>query len=260
MGNEQSSINNIVKIGVVGLKKSGKSTLLNKLIGQDILSTNNETNNNILIKNSILENPELISNNMILAQGKDNICSTLSNNNIDNILVLKMKLKSLDSNIQFYDTLGLERQKSHKGRIVMDIVRNCEVILYVLNFQDIIYEAVFTQYELLKKYKKTIYIIVTHIDLFVNNELFNSDMKIKNTVVQKFSDKGISLNIDSIILLNLLAENNDNFMLLVSIINNLKMELENIKLKKQLESVEYYQNDQIISGVVNIITSIAKNI
>jgi GTPase Era involved in 16S rRNA processing len=277
MGNDQSSINNTIKIGVIGLEKSGKSTLLNKLIGQDILLTSDKqnkeqvTNINVLIKNTMSNKPELLANNMIVAEGIDDISIAIRNinqnaDNNDNLLILKTNIKSLyDVNsltIEFYDTLGLERTKSSKGAIVMNIVTKCEVILYVLNFQDLIYNAIFRQYELLKKYKKRVYIIVTHPDLFVNNELFNSNMKIKNTVISKYMEEGIKLNPDDIIPLNLLETNNDNFQSLVNIINNVKIELENTKLKERLDKVEDYQNGQIIGGIfglgIDLISNIAK--
>lgn len=277
MGNEHSSINDTKKIGVIGLEKSGKSTLLNKLIGQDILLISDKrredqvTNINVLIKNTVSDKPELLANNIIVAEGKEDVCNAIYNinhnaNNNDNLLILTTKIKSLyDINlttIEFYDTLGLERTKSIKGKIVMDIVMKCEVILYVLNFQDLIYDAIFRQYELLKKHKKRVYIIVTHPDLFVNNESFNSNMKIKNTVLGKYMEQGIKLNPDDIMPFNLLEMNNDNFKSLVNIINNVKIELENTKLKKRLESVEDYQNSQIIGNIfgagINLISSIAK--
>lgn len=138
MGNEQSSINNVIKFGVVGLENSGKSTLLNKLIGHDILQTSDKrkegqkTNINILIKNTMLEKPELIANNMIVAEGIDDVFNAIQNINnstdiLDNLMILKTKIKSVDNinynTIQFYDTLGLEKQKSIKGCIVMDIAK-----------------------------------------------------------------------------------------------------------------------------------------
>jgi GTPase Era involved in 16S rRNA processing len=277
MGNDQSSINNTIKIGVIGLEKSGKSTLLNKLIGQDILLTSDRqnkeqnTNINVLIKNTMSEKPELLANNMIVAEGIDDVSNAIRNinqntDNNDNLLILRTKIKSLhdinSTTIEFYDTLGLERTKSTKGKIVMNIVTKCEVILYVLNFQDLIYNAIFRQYELLKKYKKRVYVIVTHPDLFVNNESFNSNMKIKNTVLSKYIGEGIKLNPDDIIPLNLLETNNDNFQSFVNIINNVKIELENTKLKERLERVEDYQNGQIIGDIfgigVNLISNIAK--
>jgi len=277
MGNDQSSINNTIKIGVIGLEKSGKSTLLNKLIGQDILLTSDRqnkeqnTNINVLIKNTMSEKPELLANNMIVAEGIDDVSNAIRNinqntDNNDNLLILRTKIKSLhdinSTTIEFYDTLGLERTKSTKGKIVMNIVTKCEVILYVLNFQDLIYNAIFRQYELLKKYKKRVYVIVTHPDLFVNNESFNSNMKIKNTVLSKYIGEGIKLNPDDIIPLNLLEMNNDNFQSLVNIINNVKIELENTKLKERLERVEDYQNGQIMGGIfglgVDLISNIAK--
>jgi hypothetical protein len=134
------------------------------------------------------------------------------------------------------------------------------VVLYILNFQDVIYNAIFKHYELLKKYKKKVYIIVTHIDLFVDNELFNSNIKIKNTVLDKYMDKGIKLNLDDIIPLNLLEMMNDNFKSLINIINNVKIELENIKLKNRLESLEDYKNAEIISNIFNVSTEIISNI
>jgi len=277
MGNDQSSINNTIKIGVIGLEKSGKSTLLNKLIGQDILLTSDRqnkeqnTNINVLIKNTMSEKPELLANNMIVAEGIDDVSNAIRNinqntDNNDNLLILRTKIKSLhdinSTTIEFYDTLGLERTKSTKGKIVMNIVTKCEVILYVLNFQDLIYNAIFRQYELLKKYKKRVYVIVTHPDLFVNNESFNSNMKIKNTVLSKYIGEGIKLNPDDIIPLNLLEMNNDNFQSLVNIINNVKIELENTKLKERLERVEDYQNGQIMGGIfglgIDLISNIAK--
>ena len=292
MGNEQSSINDTIKIGVIGLEKCGKSTLLNKLIGQDILLTSDKrkdqvTNINVLIKNTLSDKPELLANNMIVAEGKEDVCNAIYNinhnaNNNNNLLILKTKIKSLydinSTTIEFYDTLGLERTKSIKGKtdeqrssvsiptevgrkIVMDIVTKCEVILYVLNFQNLIYDAIFRQYELLKKYKKIVYIIVTHPDLFVNNELFNSNIKIKNTVLSKYMEEGIKLNPDDIIILNLLEmTNNDNFQSLVNIINNVKIELENTKLKKRLESVEDYQNGQIMGNIFGISIDLISNI
>lgn len=145
----------------------------------------------------------------------------------------------------------------------MDIAKKCKVILYVLNFQDIIYKAIFRQYLLLKKHKKLIYIIVTHIDLFSDNELFNSNMKIKNTLIQKFTEHGIILNLDSIIPLNLLEQNNDNFMLLVKIIHNIKIDFENKKLEKWQADVENYQTAEIAGGLlgvgIDIISSIVRN-
>jgi GTPase Era involved in 16S rRNA processing len=274
MGNEQSSINNTIKIGVIGLEKSGKSTLLNKLIGQDILPTsdkqkNQVTNVNILIKNTMSNKPQLFANNMIVADGISDICYAIQNinnntHNNDNLLILKTNIKSLydinSTTIDFYDTLGLEKQKSIKGKVVMDIVINCDVVLYILNFQDVIYNAIFRHYELLKKYKKKVYIIVTHIDLFVDNELFNSNIKIKNTVLDKYMEKGIKLNLDDIIPLNLLEMMNDNFKSLINIINNVKIELENIKLKNRLESLEDYKNAEIISNIFNVSTEIISNI
>ena len=275
MGNEQSSINNTIKIGVIGLEKSGKLTLLNKLIGQDILlitdKQNKEqvTNINVLVKNTISNKPELLANNMIVAEGIVDVSTAIKNinqntDNNDNLLILKTKIKSLydvnSTTMHFYDTLGLERKKSVKGAIVMNIVIKCEVILYVLNFQDIIYNTIFKQYELLKKYKKRVYVIVTHPDLFVNNELFNSNMKIKNTVLTKYMEEGIRLNLDDIIPLNLLETNNDNFQSLVNIINNVKIELENTNLKERLEKVEDYQNYQIMGNIFEIGVDIISNI
>jgi len=217
------------------------------------------------------EKPELLANNMIVAEGIDDVSNAIRNinqntDNNDNLLILRTKIKSLhdinSTTIEFYDTLGLERTKSTKGKIVMNIVTKCEVILYVLNFQDLIYNAIFRQYKLLKKYKKRVYVIVTHPDLFVNNESFNSNMKIKNTVLSKYIGEGIKLNPDDIIPLNLLEMNNDNFQSLVNIINNVKIELENTKLKERLERVEDYQNGQIMGGIfglgIDLISNIAK--
>jgi GTPase Era involved in 16S rRNA processing len=272
MGNEQSSINNTIKIGVIGLEKYGKSTLLTKLIGQDIILTSCNQSTNILITNTMSKNPELISHNTIIGQGVDDINDafkkiTLYAENSD-ILTLKTKIKSLydinSNTIQFYDTIGLELVKNSKGKIVTDIVMKCEVILYVLNFQDLVYDVIFRHYKLLKKHNKKVYIIVTHIDLFAKNAEYNSNMKIKNMILNKYMENDIKLNPDDIIPLNLFGidDNDGSFATLVNIINNLKIELENMKLKRRLDDVEFFQNGQIVNGLfgagVSIISSIVK--
>lgn len=272
MGNEQSSINNTIKIGVIGLEKCGKSTLLNKIIGQDIISTPCGQSTNILIKNTLLKNSELIANNIIVAEDIKNINNVFKNitfyaDNSD-ILTLNTKIKSLydinSNTIQFYDTIGLELVKNSKGKIVTDIVMKCDVILYVLNFQDLVYDVIFRHYKLLKKHNKKVYIIVTHIDLFVNNIEYNSNMKIKNMILNKYIENDIKLNPNDIIPLNLLGINDidGSFETLVNIINNLKIELENMKLKRRLDDVEFFQNGQIVNGLfgagVSIISSIVK--
>ena len=49
---------------------------------------------------------------------------------------------------------------------------------------------------------------------------------------------------------------------MVNIINNVKIELENTKLKERLDKVEDYQNGQIIGGIfglgIDLISNIAK--
>ena len=164
MGNNHS--NDILNICVVGLVNSGKTTLINKIIGNVTQDNYHPTNVNLMISNNNMDESELLTNNIIVSDNMTNINNAIKNMNyyaVDNmyngqkLLTLKTPLKSLyyinsDSTI-FYDTCGLELTKSDKGKNVLEITKKCNVILYVLKFNGLtkLNPVVFKHYKLFKK-------------------------------------------------------------------------------------------------------------
>jgi len=255
MGNNQS--NDILNICVVGLVNSGKTTLINKIIGNVPQDNYHPTNVNIMISNNSMDESELITNNIIVSDNITNINNAIKNMNyyaVDNmyngqkLIALKTPLKLLyyinsDSTI-FYDTCGLELTESNKGKNVLEITKKCNVILYVLKFNGLakLNPVVFKHYKLFKKYNKKVYIIVTHIDLYnIPN------MNIKNSILQNYLAGGINIEPDEIILFNLLEHTNHNFISYINkIILKSKMDFGKINVST-VQKMKVYNNNNYYS-------------
>ena len=178
------------------------------------------TNINILIKPSVSPDPELLANNIIIANNMDDVRATITNvnqctTNYDKCLMLSTKFNSVydinSHHVQFYDTCGLELNKSVRGKSVLNVVKYCDVILYVMKYQDINYNAIYNHYDIFKKYNKKVYLIVTHIDT-----LHISDINIKNTIVYGYKKEKIIIDPANIILLNLLEQIDHKFITLIN--------------------------------------------
>jgi GTPase SAR1 family protein len=268
--------NNIVKtdklnIVVIGLKNSGKTTLLNKLIGTNILPTNKETNNNIIISNTnersvFLLNKVPYQNHLYHEEEQiQKIILELPNSTINRDIVIQTKIKCLNdnnlSNINFYDTIGLSETKSDAGLLVQEIARNASLLLYVINLYDIDKPIIYKHYNILKKYKIKVCLVITHCDKFEYDIYLDTTSKIKNKIINNYILHDINLVKDNtnIIVMN---EDSDNFMQLKSIINNLKSDIEITNLNKRLTSMEDAENARFYSGMfgigIDIVSSIIK--
>jgi len=242
---------NITNICLVGLANSGKTTLLNKIIGKNILPSR-KTQVNFYVENTFDENA--------------------INLNLDNqtdprdIINIKTPIAGLyEANkitTKFYDTICLELQKSNNGRIVLDICMNCDIILYVLNFKDIIRKQIFRHYEILSKNKKVI-LIITQIDKLAENPLFDNKEKVRNFVFEKYKENNIKLNLCEIIPVNLLDNMKDNFNEVINIVNKTKRDVENIILRKKVKELDDIRDAENFSSFlgagIDIITSLFKS-
>ena len=245
---------NITNICIIGLSNCGKTTLLNKIIGKNILPIK-KTKVNLYIENSFDANSEDILKNLEEA------------NNPYDIINIKTNIEGLyEANkrtTKFYDTICLELEVSENGKIVKNITQNCDFIIYVLNFKDIIRKQIFKHYEILNRDNKKVVLVVTNIDKFIHNNLFNTKEKIKNYVYEKYKENNLKLNLCEIIPVNLLDDSKDNFSEIINIANKTKKDVENIILRKKLKDLENYRDGEIfgkfMSAGIDILGSIFRH-
>jgi len=245
---------NITNICLIGLSNSGKTTLLNKIIGKDILPSG-KTHVNFYVENTFDE--KAINLNL------DNY----NDNDPRDIINIKTPIVGLyEANkitTKFYDTVCLELEKSNNGRIVQDICMNCDFILYVLNFKDIIRKQIFRHYEILSKNNKKVVLVITHIDKLAHNPLFDNKEKVRKYVFEKYKENNIKLNLCEIIPVNLLDNMKDNFYEILNIVNKTKRDVENIVLRKKVKELDDIRDAENFSNFlgagISIISSIFKS-
>jgi hypothetical protein len=186
MGNKASSnsyATDCMDYLIVGYSCSGKTTLINKIIGKDHLPNTYVTKYSVKITNS---DDEKITNN-------DPTSSNIS-----------VKIPIFGDNLlaSLYDTVGFENTSIDEEIMdqINDKKRFYKCIIFVINFRDIGKEAV------MKKIQDVDpnYVVITHIDQW-REEGFDSDHQIKIKFINACLNKNYSIN--NIFPVNLL--NND---------------------------------------------------
>ena len=215
-------------ISIVGHNKAGKSSLLNLLIGEDILpsSVQRQTAFPVKIKHWDKEDHnelQIMNNGKIIDKivGSNSINQHLRyvNKNIrDNKLIdkneynLYVKFNLLKNNnidiVEFYDTPGYG-EKNLYNKCNINII-NSKVIYYVMSISKLGEDDIFEEYKKLINNKRDIYIIVNKIDELKSDIPNVTIDQIKNLVKEDFHKKNIILDKNKIIPISIQDNNNIN--------------------------------------------------
>ncbi|MEG1311565.1 MAG: dynamin family protein [Romboutsia sp.] len=212
----ENNKNTPLKIAIVGEVKSGKSSLLNALIGSKI---------------SEVDVLESTSNIIEVVYGEDEYKE--NKNNVTKIRLDKEYLKK----INLVDTPGLKSITTKNEKTTLNYIKNADLILFVIDSTHIGQEDICEVLDLICEYKKTIVGVINKADLLEDNkeEILEYIKCEYGIYIDDFFMISSYLEYQDTIGKNSIAKSTD-----LTISNNTELRKEFINLNKYIENI--YEN------------------
>lgn len=257
---ELNSLNSEFTISIIGNTNAGKSSLLNLLIGENLLPVNYkaQTSKPLKIIHTNSNKNELFINNtkitMDIKEELNNIDKHMRNNEDSHFnssrLMLKTGVKLLSQNnldldaIEIYDMPGFSENKNFPDEETKNIIEKSKLILFMIDIsrQDDI--EIKINYMKILELNKNIILVANQID-----KCDDSLDSIKKDIFSSFRKSGIILNMDRIIPIS--AKNDKNINVILNELGNEIRLSKNYVSNKVIEI--YYKTAEIFFTTNNSI-------